>query len=150
MSPSGFKHGDIAGYVAGLLHVWNLQHKFGRVLVADPGFRLQRDPDLVRAPDVALVQANRIGDETPTGFFEGPPDLVVEVVSPNDSWPEVESKVEMWLAHGCQSCWVVDPKNRAISLYRKDGTIVKLRETQTLEDPLLPGFITPVAAVFAR
>ena len=150
MSPSGFEHGEITNSIGTLLKNWNKQHKLGRVLGNDPGFRLERNPDLVRCPDVAFVEAQRVGDETPTGYFEGPPDLAVEVVSPTDSWADVESKVEMWLAHGCQSCWVVDPKNRSISLYHKDGSVRKFHETQTLEDPLLPGFSTPVAAVFAR
>ena len=150
MSPSGFEHGHITARLANLLQSWNDQHKLGVVLGAEAGFYLQRDPDLVRAPDAAFVENHRVGDQLPSGFFEGPPDLAVEVVSPTDPWPDVESKVQMWLAHGCRSCWVVDPKNRSISLYRKDGSIVKLRENQTLEDSILPGFSTPVAAVFAR
>ncbi len=105
MSPSGCEHGQITISIGTLLKIWNNQHKRGVVWGADPGFRLERNPDLVRCPDVAFVEAHRVGDETPTGFFDGPPDLAVEVVSPTDSWPDVESKVEMWLAHGCRSCW---------------------------------------------
>ena len=150
MSPSGSQHGQITGRLAGILDVWNNQHKRGVVFGAETGFRLERNPDLVRAPDAAFVEGDRVGDEVPIGFFEGPPDLAVEVVSPTDSWPDVESKVDMWLAHGCRSCWVVDPKNRQISVYQNGGSIVKLRETEILEDSVLPGFSTPVAAVFAR
>jgi len=150
MSPSGSEHTHILAQIAKLLGNWNDEHRLGIVFGAEGGFYLQHDPDLVRAPDAAFVENHRVGEKIPTGFFDGPPDLAVEVVSPTDTWPDVESKVEMWLAHGCRSCWVVDPKNRCISLYRKDGSIVKLRQTQTLEDPLLPGFSTPVAAVFAR
>lgn len=150
MSPSGFEHGHLAARAAYLFHLWNDKHKLGVVLGAETGFRLSRNPDLVRAPDVAYVLANRVADELPEGFFEGAPDLAVEVVSPTDSWPEVEAKVEMWLAHGCQSCWIVDPRNRQVTIDRGDGKISKLKISQDIEDPLLPGFRVPVSSVFAR
>ncbi len=150
MSPTGFEHGHIAARLARLLDTWNEQHHGGVVLGAETGFQLEHNPDLVRAPDVAFVAANRIGEQLPAGFFQGAPDLAVEVVSPSDTWPEVEAKVEMWLAHGCRSCWVVDPRNRRISIYGQDGTITKLKESQDLTDAQLAGFSVPVASVFAR
>ena len=150
MSPSGFEHTHIGIRVGRLLDVWNDQHKLGMVLGADGGFVVERNPDTVRAPDAAFVEARRIGDKLPTGYFEGAPDLAVEVVSPGDSWPEVNAKAEMWLAHGCKSCWVVDPRSRTVTVYRKDGSIGKFKETDELEDAALPGFRTPVAAIFAR
>ena len=52
--------------------------------------------DTVKAPDVAFVSAERVqGVTTKTGFFPGPPDLAVEIVSPNDRHGEVEEKVEL-------------------------------------------------------
>jgi Uma2 family endonuclease len=147
---SGFEHGHLAASIASLLCAWNDQHKLGIVLGAETGFRLARNPDLVRAPDVAFVLANRVPATLPSGFFEGAPDLAVEVVSPTDSWPDVESKVQMWLVHGCQSCWIVDPRNRQITIDHGDGRLSKLKVSQDIEDPLLPAFRVPVSGVFAR
>lgn len=150
LSPSGFEHGQVTAQLACLLDTWNEQHRRGVALGAGTGFRLERNPDLVRAPDAAYVEATRIGPEPLGGFFEGAPDLAVEVVSPGDSWGDVESKVDMWLAHGCRSCWVVNPRNRQVSLYRGDGVITKLKETQELADEVLPGLRIPVSVIFAR
>jgi Uma2 family endonuclease len=150
MSPSGFMHAQVSAQVAWLLTEWNRQDQRGVVLGAEGGFRLSRNPDLLRAPDAAYVDAKRVGPESPSGFFEGAPDLAVEVVSPGDSWSELESKVEMWLAHGCRSCWVVNPQTRQVSVYRGDGTVLKLKETQDLTDEVLPGFRVHASVLFER
>jgi len=84
------------------------------------------------------------------GFFEGPPDLAAEVVSPTDAWQDVESKVAMWLEHGCQSCWIIDPRTRRIVIHARDSRITSLKPPEKLQDPVLPGFRVPVLAVFAR
>ena len=47
------------------------------------GFILYRDPDIVRAPDLYFVSLARWGDLDANGFFEGAPDLAVEVLSKN-------------------------------------------------------------------
>jgi len=150
ISPSGFEHGSVTALLAHLLSTWNDRHKLGVVLGAETGFRLERNPDLVRAPDVAYVTAARVSDELTTGFFEGAPDLAVEVISPSDTWPEVKAKVDMWLAHGTRSCWIVDPRNRQVSVHRGDGLITKLNPAQDIEDATLPGFRVSISAFFAR
>ena len=40
------------------------------------------------------------------GYWEGAPDLAVEVISPNDTDTEVAEKVEEWLTAGCAMVWV--------------------------------------------
>ena len=84
------------------------------------------------------------------GFFEGPPDLAAKVVSPTDAWQDVESKVAMWLEHGCLSCWIIDPRTRRIVIHARDSRITSLKPPEKLQDPVLPGFRVPVLAVFAR
>ncbi|HEV7764225.1 MAG TPA: Uma2 family endonuclease, partial [Thermoanaerobaculia bacterium] len=78
MSPSGSRHGRVAAQIAGSLIPHVRRNKLGAVYIADAGFRIGRNPDTVRAPDAAFVRAERVID-TP-GFFEGPPDVVFEVV----------------------------------------------------------------------
>jgi Uma2 family endonuclease len=117
---------------------------------AETGFRIARDPDTVRAPDVAFVCAQRLPSRRPRGYFEGPPDLAVEVVSPEDRASEVMAKVEDWLRAGCQEVWVVDPKTETVSLYRSrdESRILRLGGRLTSGE-LLPGFTLPVADIFA-
>lgn len=75
-----------------------------------PGFRHQRDPVAVRAPDVAFVQRDGIPSEPVRGFAEFVPDLAVEVRSPSDRIGELPAKVRDWLNAGVTLLWVVDPR----------------------------------------
>ena len=118
MPPAGFDHGSI-----GMSLSWRLAHhvhsnSLGAVLLAETGFILALDPDTVRAPDISFVRSDRIPAEGNPKFFHGPPDLAVEVVSPNDTSEEVEDKVLDWLEAGTKLVWVVSPKHRRVTVYR--------------------------------
>jgi Uma2 family endonuclease len=120
--------------------------------VVEVGFVLEHDPDTVRAPDVAFVTAARVPDATSRGkYFDGAPDLAVEVVSPGDTAAEVLEKVQEYLAAGCQMVWVIESKTRTVVSYRPDGSAKVLREDDQLSgEDVLPGFSVPVRRVFAR
>ncbi|MBM4088647.1 MAG: Uma2 family endonuclease [Planctomycetes bacterium] len=149
MSPSGFEHGRLVTSVATPLDVVISGKGFGVVLGGETGFRIARDPDTVRAPDVAFVRAERVSSPPCRGFFPGAPDLAVDILSPDDRASEVLAKVQDWLEAGCQRVWVVDPRTRSITVYRSPGEIVLLRENSVLtDDELLPGFSLNVADVF--
>lgn len=77
------------------------ENDLGLTFAAETGFRVERDPDLVRGPDASFVRQERLKGGLQRGFFEGAPDLAVEVVSPDDTKREVAEKVNMWLANGC-------------------------------------------------
>jgi Uma2 family endonuclease len=150
MSPAGSRHGAIAAAIGAILLDFVKSQGLGVVLGAETGFKIAHDPDTVRAPDAAFIRADRIGTELPYGFFPGAPDLAVEVLSPDDRASEVIAKVENWLAAGCRSVWVVDPKTQTVSVYHPDRKAVVLKSTDTLTDAdLLPGFATAVAEIFA-
>ncbi len=86
------------GYVAANLAFRLSQHidvtGAGAVFVGDVGFTLRRDPDTVRGPDVAFVRKDRLPQHMPNTYLEFAPDLVVEVLSPNDRPGEVLAKLE--------------------------------------------------------
>jgi Uma2 family endonuclease len=78
------------------------------VVGADTGFVLRRNPDTVRAPDVGFVKADRIlGGKRTVKFFEGAPDLAIEVISPSDTVDDLEEKIAEYLSACCQMVWVV-------------------------------------------
>jgi len=126
-------------------------HHLGTVYAAGTGFQLAADPDMVRAPDVAFVCRERvieIGDVE--GYWPGAPDLAVEVVSPHDTYTEVEEKVCDWLEAGARMVVVVNPRRRLITVYRSLTNIVVLTDQDTLDgSDVVPGWTMPVAAVFA-
>jgi Uma2 family endonuclease len=147
MSPAGSEHGRIAAKVLRLIGSFVDGRRLGVVFAAETGFTIERDPDSVRAPDVSFVVTGRYSP-TPK-YFEGAPDLAVEVMSPSDRWSEVTEKIDGWLAAGCRSCWVVDPKTKSITVYRP-GQVSRLRSGEVLRDePVLPGLELPVDDIFS-
>jgi Uma2 family endonuclease len=150
MSPAGFEHGRVIMEIGGPLRDFARKNSLGVVTGAETGFQLAHDPDTVRAPDVGFVCAQRVPAEPVSGYFPGPPDLAVEVLSPDDRAGEVLAKVRDWLQSGCRRVWVVDPQTRTVSVYRSPSEVVVLSETDTLSDEDLPrGFHLPVAEIFA-
>ena len=94
MPPSGGPHGNVANEVSWSLTSHVKAHQLGIVFAAETGFRLSSNPDTVRAPDCAFVSRERIERiGIPEGYWPGAPDLAIEVVSPGDSFTEVEEKV---------------------------------------------------------
>jgi Uma2 family endonuclease len=150
MTPSGYGHGVLVGNLTGPLEQYVRAHHLGQICGAETGFRLARAPDTVRAPDIAFIRRARQGPEPlPEGFYEGPPDLAVEVLSPSDTVFEVEEKIAEWLRAGCSVVWVINAKRRSVSLHRSGGRVQVLTEADTLDGgELLPGFTLPVAQVF--
>ena len=148
MSPAGFDHGGIAGNIAAALAAFVKPRGLGVVAIAEAGFQIARDPDTVRAPDVAFVRAERIPPGGVKGFFPGPPDIAVEVVSPNDRASEVIAKSQDWLQAGCQMVWVVDPEKRTVAVYRGRNEAAILTTADVLVGgDVLPGFSMPVAKI---
>jgi Uma2 family endonuclease len=150
MTPSGYAHGVIVANLTIALGEHVKTHRLGLVCGAETGFRLARTPDTVRAPDLAFVREARRGPEPlPEGFFEGAPDLAVEVLSPSDTRAGTEQKVGDWLAAGCAMVWVVEPTPRSVTVYRPHQPVRVLREADTLDGgQLLTEFRLPVADIF--
>ncbi len=150
MSPAGEEHGAIVMNISAPLATFVRQNGLGRVFGAETGFLIVRDPDTVRAPDMAFVRAERLSPTPGKGFFPGPPDLAVEVVSPNDRAGEVLAKVHNWLDSGCRAVWLVDPDTRSITVYRSRNEIRVLSPGDLLSgEDVVPGFGMPVAEVFS-
>jgi len=124
----------------------------GRGFAAETGFLLARNPDTVRAPDAAFVtreRAERVGRVV--GYWPGPPDLAVEVVSPGDAYSELHDKALAWLAAGTHVVLVVDPATRRVTVYRSP-TDVKVRARDEAVDcsDVLPGFALPASEPLPR
>lgn len=155
--PAGYHHGTIAARILVCLATFLERdqlmraalYPLGEVLAAETGFTLQRQPDTVRAPDVAFVAWERIPFSN-AGFAELAPDLAVEVLSPGDRPGDVLAKVADWLTAGTALVWVIDPDRRLARVYRADGSETIVSEGAILEgDSTLPGFSMPLAQLFA-
>jgi Uma2 family endonuclease len=150
MTPAGARHGEAAAALTVLLGQHVRAQRLGRVLAAETGFRISRNPDTVRAPDVSFVARKRVPSAgPPDGYWELAPDLAVEVVSPSDTAADVQSKVQMWLESGVRLVWVVYPDTRSVVAYES----LKEISTFTAEDTLsggevVTGFECKVAEIF--
>lgn len=107
-------------------------------------------PRKVRKPDVSLVRRERLPvEQLDEGFLTLPPDLVIEVVSPNDLAAEVEEKVQDYYQAGVRLVWVVYPTTRTVYIYRGDGSIAAARADDELDgEDILPGFRCRIAEIF--
>ena len=149
VAPPGRIHGEIAANITILLGTHVRRNNLGRVMV-ETGYRLEKDPDTLRGPDVPFISAGRVSAEgLGSAYVQGPPDLAVEVVSPSDSAAEVEGKVHDYLSNGTRRVWVVYASTKRLLAYSLDGSVRWYQEEDTLEDQeLLPGFAVPLAELF--
>ena len=150
MPPAGFEHGICAAEIGSRLNVHVKTHKLGYVCGAETGFRIAQNPDTVRAPDAAFVcQASIERQGIVRGYWEGAPDLVVEVISPGDTYAEVAEKVEEWLTAGCRMVWVINPRRETVEIYRPNVDFAILRGTDTLDGgDVVEGFQCQVQDIF--
>jgi Uma2 family endonuclease len=148
--PPGTRHGVIAATLAYFLRDFVQRHGDGVVAAQDTGFKIGRDPDTVRAPDVAFVAAPRSERIPSRGYAELAPDIVAEVLSPDDTAAEVLAKIADWLAAGTKLVWLVDPQRSEVRVHRADGSLAILGSEQSLDgEDTLPGFRCPVSQIFA-
>jgi Uma2 family endonuclease len=150
MSPAGGRHGRIALKLARRLGDYVEEHDLGVAYAAETGFLLQRNPDTVRAPDVAFVSHKSLGEFADhPGFLPLAPDLVAEVVSPSDSSSEVEEKALDWLAAGVKIVLVVDPQTKTIRDYRSAQEIRVYAEGSIDLAIVMAGFRLDVSELFS-
>jgi Uma2 family endonuclease len=141
----------VGGEIFGRIRLFCEGKQIGWIFPADGGFQcFPGHPKTVRKPDVSFVKSERLGwDQIGDGWLKLVPDLIVEVLSPNDLAYEVEEKIEMFLKAGVPLIWVVNPDVRTVRILRADGSAAILREGDNLSgEDILPGFVCPVASIF--
>jgi Uma2 family endonuclease len=139
--PPGAYHGHVAGRLFFLLGQHVYPRNLGWLFSQHTGFRIASNPDTVRAPDVAFTSRERMPALQQHGYGAFAPDLVAEVLSPDDRPGEVLSKVGDWLAAGVRLVFVIDPDRREARVYRADGTQTVVGDSDSLDgEDVLPGF----------
>ncbi len=146
----GQEHGKIIMKLGFLLNAFILPRKLGVLTGSDAGVLLERDPDTVRAPDIAYFAAAKMPlDMRIPGYAEVAPDLAVEVASPSDSRRAVHDKARMWLRYGVALVWVVQPDTRTVDVYEPGRPVVKLADHDTLVGrEVLPSFTCAISDIF--
>jgi Uma2 family endonuclease len=134
-----------AGLVTFELLKWCKTGRGGTVLPEQTIQCFPADAELVRRPDVAYFGLEGSARVEETGHVTVPPDLAVEVISPNDTIDELEEKIVEYFAAGVKMVWAVHPKFRWVRIHRPGVPLSELREADTLTaEPVLPGFSVAV------
>jgi len=113
-SPSTL-HQDTVGALVELLRAHARKAKLGRVLPGPTDVVLSETD--VAVPDLVFVAVARRDLVQPRGIF-GPPDLVLEVLSPSDPRRDTDTKRRMYARYGVTHYWIVDPEQRRLWLFR--------------------------------
>jgi Uma2 family endonuclease len=143
--PAGARHGAVANRTAYRITAYVEAQDLGRVYAAETGFKIESDPDTVRAPDVAFIAKARLPEVEPRGYPGWAPDLAVEVLAHDDHPADTLEKVAQWLRAGALLVWVVDSERRTARVYRADGSESLLGPSDALDgEEVLPGFRCPL------
>lgn len=150
VSPASQTSSAVAGIILTLLNNHVRPKKLGLVTGADGGAKLRSNPDTVRAPDVAFVRADRLPQGRPArSFFDGAPDLAVEVFSPSDRRSVTLRTMQSYLDAGVRLAWFIDPFERSAQVYRPGQPARGLAEDGVLDgDDVLPGFRLPLEDIW--
>jgi Uma2 family endonuclease len=115
VTPSPTRHHQrIVTKLSSLLHVFSESRDLGEVF-SGPFDVLFAEGDYVE-PDILFVRADRHHIVADRGV-EGPPDLIVEVLSPSTAARDRGSKLERYRFHGVAEYWVVDPDERTVEVW---------------------------------
>jgi Uma2 family endonuclease len=128
---TGYLMTNDIGYVTG---------EAGSYLLA-PGYEVM--------PDVGYISKVRLPEE-PKRQVQGPPDLAVEIKSPNDTKRAMRKKAEDYLAYGARMVWLVFPDDKEVEVYVPDSDVRTVEIDGVLDTGhILPGFKLPVRDIFA-
>lgn len=147
--PTSHLHGRIEALIAVLLGIYLRANPIGSLLTGEAGVYTRRNPDTVRGVDVAVISNERLQQISSTSYLDIAPELIVEVMSPKDTWSEVNEKLVEYFEIGVQLVWVIDPRRKLAHVYRSPENVAILRigDVLTGED-ILPGLEIPLSEIF--
>ncbi|XHX76417.1 MAG: Uma2 family endonuclease [Stenomitos frigidus ULC029] len=149
MGNSGMEHGGIGSFLGGLLAIHVRQRKLGAVCDSSTAFTLNNGNK--RSPDVSFVAKERLKGlkRPPRGFFQGSPDLAVEILSPNNTVEEIHDKIVEYFENATQLVWVIHPDEKYVLVYHSPEPDRFLRAQDVLDgEAIVPDFAIAVAELF--
>jgi Uma2 family endonuclease len=142
----GARHGAVGARLTGKFAAYIENHPLGEIFI-ETNFKIGINE---RIPDIAFVAAARIPPEgIPEGAWGIPPDLAVEIISPNDLQEKVTGKVLEYLEAGVRQVWLVSPEHRTVTIYQSLTDVQVFDEDDELvSEDLLPGFRCSLKELF--
>ena len=146
--PTGHIHAQLELFLGALLLLFVKKHKLGRTFAGEVGIIVKRDPDSVRAADIAFMSHARYKTLTSASYLDVAPELIVEIMSPDDRWTAVNAKLADYFSANVLEVWLVDPQRDVIHIAKPDQPIFQIKRGESLQSDLLPGFKVTVADIF--
>jgi Uma2 family endonuclease len=134
MTPSGFENNRREAYVVHELFAWAEQDGRGAAFSSNAGFNLPDGSTL--SPDAGWVESGRLAaltEEQRERFLPFAPDFLIEILSPSDSLPELDAKMEQWIANGVSLAWRIDPFGGTVAVYAAGAAPTVLSRPETVE-----------------
>jgi Uma2 family endonuclease len=148
--------GNVANWVAGELfaelHAWNRKARVGVAMAPETEYCcFPNRPGQVRKPDCSFMCCDPSEFVPIDGKYRVPPDLAIEVLSPTNTFGDIEDRLEDFFSAGTRIIWVIDPDRRYAMIHHADDSIRKIREAGSLSgEDVLPGFTLPLAAILPK
>lgn len=149
MAPAGHIHGSFEFRLGARLVAYADETGRGVAMGGEVGIYTRRDPDTVRGADALFISHERYRQQGPGAFLHVAPELVVEILSPEDRPGEVKAKIREYLSIGVDRVWLVDGWRRQVRVYRSPEQVETLEIGDTLrDDEILPGFVLALSELF--
>lgn len=149
MSPTGFLHGKVEMNIGFALLEYVRERGIGQVNSGEVGIYTNRNPDTVRAADVLYISHEKFSEVASKSYLDVSPEIVVEVMSPSDSWSEVTIKIQEYLNIDVKEVWIADPELQQIFVYQSiDQTKVFSIDDNLTSEKILPGFSMSLHDIF--
>jgi Uma2 family endonuclease len=149
MDNSGMEYGGLGAWLGGILAIYARRHKLGVVCDSSTAFTLKSGNK--RSPDVSFVAKERLQGlkRLPKGYFQGSPDLAVEILSPNNTVEEIHTKIVEYFENGTRLVWVIHPDEKYVLVYSAPEPNRLLRSQDLLEgEEVVADFSVAVAELF--
>lgn len=149
MTPPSDEHGGYEANIVSIPLSFVHAHGLGKVRSGEVGVYTRRNPDTIRAVDMLFISQDRYDRKGATAFLDVPPDLIVEILSPGNTWSETMQRLREYFSIGVRLVWLIDPSSQSVFAYR---SLTDVREF-TIDDYLpgddvLPGFSVAVRDTF--
>jgi Uma2 family endonuclease len=146
ISRPGKQHGQLVSSLLELFYLFLHGKSLGKIL-AETGFQLE--PEVIRGPDIAFVTNEWLAKQPEGGtWFQGAPDLAIEVISPSNTAEEIQQKITEYFNSGAKAAWVFYPKSRSVNVHHGNSVQVLGVKDQLQEPDLLPGLTIPIGPLF--
>lgn len=151
MSPKRF-HSRITLALSSLLDEWNqTQTNQGEVGIEWAVTLKRKGEDWCPVPDLLYISNERLQNVPFDDIAcSSPPELVIEIISPNQSFSNLSAKAEDYLKSGVNLVWLVDSKVKKITIFYPDSPPKTKSENESLRDDILPNLTLTPNQIFTK